>query len=86
MSDDTSMLARGGRTDAGGKLTARFDIPVTEELNEAAIALAIVNGVPKAELLRMMLERMFFGELNMLRRMAGAGGNGNRTNFGDSAQ
>lgn len=86
MSDDTCMLARNGRTDAGGKLTARFDIPVTEELNEAAIAMATLNGLPKAELLRMMLERVFFGELNMLRRMAGAGSNGNRTNFGDSAQ
>lgn len=86
MSDDTSMLARGGRTDAGGKLTARFDIPVTEELNEAAIAMATLNGMPKAELLRMMLERAFFGELNMLRRMAGASGAVHRTNVGGSAE
>lgn len=83
MSED-SKLARGGRTDPGGKLTARFDIPVSEELNDAAIAMATVQGVPKAEMLRMMLERAFFGELNMLRRMAGAGGNVNPTNIGET--
>ena len=69
-SEDT-MLSRNGRTDAGGKLTARLDIPVSDELNDAIIAMATLHGVPKAELARTMLERLIFGDLHMLRRMAG---------------
>lgn len=86
MREENTMLARSGRTDPGGKLTERFDIPVSEELNEAAIAMATLRGIPKAELLRSMLERLFFGELNMLRRMAGSDSGVHRTNVGGSPE
>lgn len=72
---DESMLSRSGRTDTGGKLTQRFDIPVSEELSEAVIALATIDGVSKAEWLRDLIERRVFGELTMARRMARVGQN-----------
>lgn len=86
MLDDDTMLARSGRTDPGGKLTARFDIPVTEELNDAAIAMATLRGIPKAEFLRLVIERVMFGELAMLRRMTGSDSAAHRTNTGGSPE
>lgn len=64
-----TMLSRSGRSDPGGKLTARLDIPVSEELNEAVIAMAVTMGMPKAEYVRMLIERAVFGELSMVQRM-----------------
>lgn len=64
-----TMLSRSGRSDPGGKLVARLDIPVSEELSEAVIAMAVTAGVPKAEYVRMLIERAVFGELSMVRRM-----------------
>ena len=66
----STMLSRSGRTNADGKLTHRFDIPVTEELNDAVIALATISGVSKAEWLRDLIERAVFGELPMARRLS----------------
>ncbi len=86
MREDETMLARSGRTDPGGKLTARLDIPCTEELNEAVIAMATLHGMNKAELVRTMLERAFFGELNMMRRMAGTGSCVNPRNVGGAPE
>jgi hypothetical protein len=63
-------LSRSGRSDAGGKLTARLDVPVSAELEEAVIALAAVAGVPKAEYARMLMERAVFGDMSLLRRLA----------------
>jgi hypothetical protein len=77
MSDDNNndtMLSRSGRSDPGGKLVKRLDIPVSEELEEGIIALAAVSGVPKSEFARQLLERFVFGELGMLRRIAHPGG------------
>lgn len=68
--DDSTMLSRNGRSDPGGKLVKRLDIPVSEELEEGIIALAAIAGTPKAEFVRAALERLVFGELGMLRRMA----------------
>lgn len=82
MREEDTMLARSGRTDPGGKLTERLDIPCTEELHEAVIAMATLHGMNKAELVRTMLERAFFGELNMMRRMAGTGSCVNPRNVG----
>ena len=65
-----TMLSRSGRSNADGKLTQRFDIPVTDELNEAVIALSTIAGVSRAEWLRDLIERNVFGELPMARRMA----------------
>lgn len=68
--DDGPRLSRSGSSNAGGKLTHRLDIPVTEEVADAAAAMATLAGIPKAEYLRAVLERHFLGELNMARRMA----------------
>lgn len=65
-----TMLSRSGRSNPDGKLTSRLDIPVSEELNEAVIALAAIAGVPKAEYVRSVIERAVFGEFSMVRRMA----------------
>ncbi len=64
-----TMLSRSGRSIPDGKLVARLDNPVSEELNEAVIAMAVSMGVPKAEYVRMLIERAVFGELSMVRRM-----------------
>lgn len=66
-----TMLSRSGRSDPGGKLTQRLDVPVTVELEEAVIALATLSGVPKSEWVRRVLERAVWGELNMVRRVSG---------------
>lgn len=73
MSDEFLMdvqFSRSGRSHEGGKLTRRLDIPVSEELEEAVIALAAVAGIPKAEFARTLIERAVFGDLSMLRRVA----------------
>jgi len=64
------MLSRSGRTDAGGKLTERLDVPLSEETAEAVIALAAVAGVSKSEFARNIIERAVYGDLAMLRRLA----------------
>ncbi|PUE09014.1 hypothetical protein B9Z51_08775 [Limnohabitans sp. T6-5] len=70
--DDTA-LSRSGKTSPDGKLTARLDVPVSDVLNEALIGLAVIQGVSKAEFARGILERVIFGELNMMRRIARTG-------------
>lgn len=69
-----TMLSRSGRSNADGKLNQRFDVPVTDELNEAVIALATIAGVSKAEWLRGVVEEAVYGKLTMLRRVSGAMG------------
>ena len=63
-------FSRSGRTDPAGKLTARLDIPVSQETEEACIALAAMAGCPKAEYVRSIIERAVFGELLLVRRVA----------------
>lgn len=72
MSD--TMLSRSGRTDPSGKLTSRLDVPVSQDLEEAVIALATLAGVPKSEWVRRVLERAVWGELTMVRRLSGQPG------------
>lgn len=67
---DRPAFARAGRTDPGGKMTARLDVPVTTELEEAVIALATLAGVPKSEFVRRIVERAVFGELSMMRKLS----------------
>lgn len=69
--NDMPAFARGGSTNPGGKLTSRLDIPCTEKLADAIAALATLNGMPKAEYARWILERAMFGELPMAQRLAG---------------
>jgi len=68
--DDDTAFSRSGSTGAGGKLTARLDIPVSEELEDAVITLATMAGVGKAEFVRRLLERSLFGELSCVRRVS----------------
>lgn len=70
MSGDDAVFSRSGHSHDGGKLSRRLDIPVSEELEEAVIALAAIAGVPKAEFARTLIERAVFGDLSMLRRVA----------------
>ena len=74
--DDDIRLSRSGRTDVAGKLTCRLDVPISEELEAAVISMATIAGMPKAEWVRKQLERNVFGELGMLRRIAGQGPSG----------
>ena len=69
----TTMLSRSGRTNPDGKLSQRLDIPVTDELHEAVIALATVDGMSKAEWVRMLIEEAVFGKLPMMRKLSGRG-------------
>lgn len=61
-----------------GKCDRRLDIPVSEALEERIIALAALNGVPKAEYARRLLERSMFGEFAIAQSLAAdrMGGNG----------
>jgi len=52
----STMLSRSGRSNPDGKLTQRFDIPVSDELHERAIVAASHKGMPKAEFLRGVLD------------------------------
>lgn len=70
--DDGTRMSRSGRTVPGGKLTERLDIPVSEELSDAIVALAVVAGMSRAEYARALLERAVWGEMSMLRRLARA--------------
>jgi hypothetical protein len=72
--DGGTRLARSGTTSPTGKLTRRLDIPCSEELEEAVVGMAVLSGVPKAEYVRLLLERHLFGELSMARRMTRGGG------------
>lgn len=62
-------FSRSGHTNTAGKLTQRIDVPVTDELNDAISALATINGTPRSEWVRALLEKTVFGELGMVRRM-----------------
>ena len=73
---DDTRLSRSGSSGTMGKLVRRLDVPVSEELEEAVIALATLDGVPKAEYVRRVLERALFGDLSMVRRMSRTGAPG----------
>lgn len=67
------MLSRSGRTSPDGKLTQRLDIPVSDDLNEAVIALSTIRGVSKAEWSRNVLEEAVYGKLSILRMVTQRG-------------
>lgn len=54
-----------------GKCERRMDIPMSEALEERLIAMAALNGVPKAVYARRVLEKAMFGEFAIARMMAG---------------
>ncbi len=62
-------LSRSGTTHPAGKLVKRIDVPISEELEEALIGLAVIEGISKAEFARRLLDDAIFGRLSMVRRM-----------------
>lgn len=66
----STMLSRSGRSGTEGKLTHRFDIPVSEDLHDSVIALATIHGISKAEWLRNLIEEAVHGRLSMVRRVS----------------
>ena len=59
-------FSRNGITE-DGKLVARVDVPVTADLEEKLIALAVMAGKPRAEYARMILVEGVEGRLAYLR-------------------
>lgn len=53
-----------------GKCDRRLDIPVSEALEERIIAMAALNGMPKAEYARRILERQMYGEFVIAQSLA----------------
>lgn len=70
--------SRAPHSNPFGKCDRRLDIPVSEALEERIIALAALNGLPKAEYARRVLERAMFGEFAIAQSLAAdrLGGNG----------
>lgn len=66
--DNGTRCSRSGRTDPGGKLTARLDVPISEEMLDAIVFMATARNKPKAEFVREALERLLFGEFDVIRR------------------
>jgi len=62
--------SRGSSSSPFGKLEKRLDIPCSEVLEERLIAMAALNGIPKAEYSRRILERAMFGEFVIAQSMA----------------
>lgn len=65
-----------------GKCDRRLDIPVSEVLEERIITLAALNGIPKAEYARRLLERAMFGEFVIAQSLAADRLGGNGSNLG----
>lgn len=65
-----------------GKRDRRLDIPVSEALEERIIAMAALNGIPKAEYARRLLERSMFGEFAIAQSLAADRLGGNGSNHG----
>lgn len=66
----TSLESRAPVSNPFGKCDRRLDIPVSEALEERIIAMAALNGVPKAEYVRRVLERAMYGEFAIAQSLA----------------
>ena len=65
-----TLLSRSGSSGHFGKLDRRLDVPVSEEIENAVIAIATLKGIPKAEFVRLLLEKALFGEFSMMQKIA----------------
>lgn len=63
--------SRMGGQDGGDKCSHRLDLPVTEELYDAVVALAGLAGRPKADYIRRVLEQHIIGALAYSRARLG---------------
>lgn len=70
----STALSRSGQSSPLGKSDHRLDLLVSEELEQAIVAMAAIRGVPKSEFARQVLERALFGEFSMLQKVANRGG------------
>jgi hypothetical protein len=53
---------------SANKCTQTLDVPVGDELYDAVVTEATLKRVSKAEMVREILERHYFGELGRMRR------------------
>lgn len=67
---DTPMLSRSGDSNPLGKCDRRLDLLITEELENAIIAMATMRGQGKSEFGRKALEKVVFGEFVMMQKIA----------------
>jgi hypothetical protein len=65
-----TLLSRSGSSSPSGKLDRRLDVPVSEEIENAVIAIATLIGIPKADFVRLLLEKALFGEFSMMQKIA----------------
>lgn len=82
MCADSEFQSRPAASSTLGKCDARLDVPMPEAMLEHVIALAALSGVSKAEYVRMLIERHVYGELSMLRSVAGRMGGNDGRNLG----
>jgi predicted DNA binding CopG/RHH family protein len=70
---DTPMLSRSGSSNPLGKCDRRLDTLVSEDLENAVIAMATMRGLSKSEYVRLVLERSMFGEFPMMQKIVTRG-------------
>lgn len=75
-------LSRSGTTSPLGKSERSIDVRVSERLEEAIIAMAMLNGTNKSEYVRHLLECAMFGEFSMAQMMVANRKNLNPENIG----
>lgn len=75
-------LSRSGTTSPLGKSDRGIDVQVSERLEEAIIAMAMLNGMKKGEYVRHLLECAMFGEFSMAQMMVANRKNLNPENIG----
>jgi len=69
--DHDASESRMGGQGGGDKCTHRLDLPVTEELYDAVVALAGLAGRPKADYIRWVLDQHLMGALAYSRARLG---------------
>ncbi len=79
---ECSRLSRSGKTDATGKMIARIDVPMSEELESQIITAATLTGVTKAEWIRATCDKELNGSFSMMQRIARSSGMSNGMNVG----
>ena len=75
-------LSRSGNTSPFGKNDRSIDVQISERLEEAVIAMAMLNGMKKGEYVRHLLECAMFGEFSMAQMMVADRRNLNPWNTG----
>lgn len=65
--------SRNGDSDPAGKLTEQVSLSLTPRTLEAVTTLAVLNGIPRGEYLRKIVDRHCFGELPIAKEMYARG-------------